>query len=67
MSPKQTPHALNGTDSLDDRFNGPLGGTPGLYGWRMYLSIILKAIHNKSERIKHLDNFFDEFRDSVLK
>ena len=46
---------------------GLLGGTPGLYGWRMYLSIILKAIHNKSERIKHLDNFFDEFRDSVLK
>jgi hypothetical protein len=37
------------------------------YGWRVYLSILLKATHDKSERIKHLDNFFDEFRDTVHK
>lgn len=37
------------------------------YGWRVFLSILLKATHDKSERIKHLDNFFDEFRDTVHK
>lgn len=37
------------------------------YGWRVYLLILLNATHDKSKRIKHLDNFFYEFRDAIHK
>ena len=37
------------------------------YGWRAYLSILLKATPNKSKRIEYLDNFFDEYGDAVHK
>ena len=50
-----------------------MAGSDGLflehpdYGWRLYLSILLKATRDKSKRIEHLDKFFNEYRDAVHK
>jgi len=50
-----------------------MAGSDGLFleypdcGWRVYLSMLLKATQDKSKRIEHLDKFFNEYRDAVHK
>jgi len=35
--------------------------------WRVYLSLVLKRISSKSDRIKELTRFFDEYADTIHK
>ncbi len=35
--------------------------------WRVYLSLVLKRIPSKSDRIKELNRFFDEYADTIHK
>lgn len=40
---------------------------PADSGWRVYLSLILKRIHARADRIKELNRFFDEYADAIHK
>ena len=37
------------------------------YGWRVYLSILLKSTPNKVNRIEHIDKFFREYNSTIQK
>ena len=37
------------------------------FGWRTYLSFILKRLDNKTDRIDQLDKFLDEYWDEIHK
>jgi len=40
---------------------------PADSGWRVYLSLVLKRINHKEERMKALDRFFIEYADIIHK